>query len=350
VAAAAGDYSGAGRSVPRQHVSPSPPVFESGPFRPQPWLRGGHRQTLLAHLLRHRLRWRHGSEDLIVDAGNGARLLLRVSWQPGPREAAAAAVLLHGLGGADASSYVLSTGELAWARGWHVVRMNMRGSGDGEALCPLMYNAGLDGDLLASLQAVGELVPRLAVVGFSLGANLALLAAGRSGEDLPRALRGVVAVSPPLDLAACADALEHRQNRLYQNYFMRMLTAAYQRRSLSHPALFPAGREVGLRTVREYDDAITAPFGGYSGAAEYYARSSAGPHLAAIRLPTLVLSALDDPMIPVTSVERWPTGPGVHREITRTGGHVGFVARSAAPGWFWAADRALEFLEGELGG
>ncbi len=281
----------------------------------------------------------------MVDTDDDARLLLRVSWQPGPRESSPALVIVHGLGGSDASSYVLSTGELAFARGWHVVRMNMRGSGDGEELCPLLYNAGLDGDLLATVDAVAARVPRLAVAGFSLGANLTLLAAGRRRERLPEALAGIAAVSPPLDLSACADALEHRDNRLYQRYFMRMLTAAYQRRHHRRPDLFPADREAGLVTVREYDHQITAPFGGYDGADDYYARSSAGPYLASIARPTLVLSAADDPMIPVTSVEPWPTSPSVRREITSTGGHVGFVGRSHAPGHFWAAERALDFLE-----
>lgn len=284
-----------------------------------------------------------------MPTGDGIRLLLRVSWQPGPRESCPALVLVHGLGGSDASSYVLSTGEAAFRRGWHVVRMNMRGSGDGEDLSPLMYNAGLDGDLLAALGAVAETVSRLAVVGFSLGANLALLAAGRRREHLPGALRAIAAVSPPLDLSACADALERWDNRLYQRYFMVMLAEAYRRRHRRRPDLFPAGLEEGLRTVREYDDVITAPFGGYDGAADYYSRSSAGPWLERIEHPTLVLAAADDPMIPVETVEKWPTGT-VRREFTRTGGHVGFVGRSRAPGFFWAADRALDFLEEEVGG
>jgi len=326
-------------------VSSKPPPSDNGLFRPHPLLRGGHRQTLLAYLLRRRLRWPHPAEDLVVDTDDGARLLLRATWQPGPREDRPALVLVHGLGGSDSSAYVLSTGALAFARGWHVVRMNMRGSGDGEELCPLLYNAGLDGDLLAVLEAVAGLVPRVAVVGFSLGANLTLLAAGRQHQRLPRALEAVVAVSPPLDLSACADTLERRDNRLYQRYFMRMLGEAYRRRHRRRPDLFPPDREAGLVTVREYDDRITAPFGGYDGAADYYARSSAGPHLASIALRTLVLSAADDPMIPVRSVEPWPTAPSVRREVTTTGGHVGFVGRSSAPGWFWAPERALDFLE-----
>ena len=315
-------------------------------FRSPLWLAGGHRQTLLGYCLRRSLRFSLPSQDLVIEAGEGVQLLLRASWQPGPREDRPALLILHGLGGSDASSYVVSTGRLAHARGWHVIRMNMRGSGDGERLCPLLYNAGLDSDLLAALSALSALVPRLAVAGFSLGGNLALLMLGRRRERLPRTLVAAAAISAPVDLATCAASLESPGNGVYQHYFMRMLAEAYRRRHAARPDLFSPGRELGLRTVREYDDRITAPFGGYESAAQYYERSSAGPWLAAIDRPALLLAAADDPMIPTASVARWPCAASVTREIVSTGGHVGFVARSQAPGWFWAPERALAFLEG----
>ncbi len=273
------------------------------------------------------------------------RLLLRATWQPGERERRPALLILHGLGGSDASSYAVSTGQLAYARGWHVVRMNMRGSGDGETLCPLLYNAGLDTDLLAATSALSQLVPRIAIVGYSLGGNMTLLMLGRRRELLPKALEAAVAISPPLDLAACCAALEAPGNRVFQHYFISKLGDAYRRRHAARPDLFTAGRELGLRTVREFDERITAPFGGYESASQYYERSSAGPWLHAIDRPALVLAAEDDPMIPPASITRWTASPTVAREILRTGGHVGFVGRSQAPGWFWAPQRALAFLE-----
>jgi predicted alpha/beta-fold hydrolase len=281
-----------------------------------------------------------------VEAGHGVRLLLRASWQPAPRERRPTLLIVHGLGGSDASAYVVSTGRLAHTRGWNVIRMNMRGSGDGLALCPLLYNAGLDTDLLAALSAVSGLVPRLSVVGFSLGANLVLLTLARRRERLPATLTGAVAVSPPVDLAACADALEAPGNGFYQRYFMQKLAESYRQRNRARPDLFAAGRERGLRTVREYDDRITAPFGGYESASQYYERSSAGPWLASIDRPALLLAAADDPLIPAESVARWPVSSSVRREIVPTGGHVGFVGRAQAPGWFWAPERVLAFLEG----
>jgi uncharacterized protein len=314
-------------------------------FRPHPWLAGGQRQTLIGYLLRRSLRWTLPTSDLPVDAGDGVRLLLRASWQLGRLEDHPALVIVHGLGGSDTSAYCVSLGRLAYARGWHVVRMNMRGCGDGEALCPLLYDAGLDTDLLASVDEVARRVPRLAVAGFSLGGNLALLMSGRCRGALPQALAAVVAASAPVDLSCCADTLERPENRLYQRYFIGMLRDSYRRRERSRPDLFPAGLDRGARTIREFDDRVTARFGGYRDVADYYARASAGPWLARIDRPTLVLTAADDPLIPVESVRRWPLSPSVRCEITTTGGHLGFVARSRAPGWFWAAERVLEFAD-----
>ena len=151
-------------------------------FQPPAWLVGGHRQTFLGYWLRTLVRWTPPTEDLVVDVCEGVRLLLRTSWQPGPREERPTLLMVHGLGGSDTSSYVLATGRLAYGRGWNVVRMNMRGTGGGVALCPLFSNAGLDTDLLVAVSAIAQVAPRLAVAGFSLGANLALLMLGRRRE------------------------------------------------------------------------------------------------------------------------------------------------------------------------
>jgi predicted alpha/beta-fold hydrolase len=281
-----------------------------------------------------------------VEADDGIRLLLRASWQPGPREARPALLTIHGLGGWDEASYGLATGAYAYGLGWHVLRMNMRGAGDSARICPRLYNAGLDADLVAALEAVTRAAPRVAVVGFSLGANLALLALGRSAARLPAGLLAVVAVSPPLDLAACVAALERPVNRLYQSYFLRNLRISYRYRQGLCPELYEAGRELRPRTIREWDEAITAPYGGYASADEYYARSSAGPYVSSLDRRVLILSAQDDPLVPAASVVKWPLPASgmVEREITRTGGHVGFVARTRAPGRFWAAERALGFI------
>jgi predicted alpha/beta-fold hydrolase len=190
----------------------------------------------------------------------------------------------------------------------------------------------------------------MAIAGFSLGGSLSLLTLGRQAAQVPPQVRALAAVSTPLDLAACADALGRLGNRVYQRYFIRNLRASYRYRQRLHPHIYEPGLEQRLRTVREFDEHVTAPLGGYRDARDYYERSSAGPWLPHIRVPTLVLNAADDPIVPVESVRRFapPSGSPVRLELTRTGGHVGFVAPSAAPGQFWAAERVQSFLEEEL--
>ena len=315
-------------------------------FRPPRFLRRGHLQTLAGYFARHHLRWTIPSEDIVVDAPDGIRLLLRASWQDEPA-ARPTVVLVHGLGGCDRATYNVATGMLAWRAGWNVVRMNMRGAGDSEALCARLYHAGVDADMLAVLEAVAARTPRLAPIGFSLGANLVLLTLARQAGRLPPGLFAAAAISPPLDLAACADALTRRDNFVYHVRYVRDLQRVYRRRQALLPALYESGREQGLRSVREYDDVITARYGGFSSAADYYERSSAGPLLVRIDRPTLLVAAHDDPMIPGATVARWPLPSSgiVRREMHPTGGHVGFVGPTAAPGRFWAGERVMEFLE-----
>jgi predicted alpha/beta-fold hydrolase len=311
-----------------------------------PWLRGGHLQTLLGYWSRRRLRWKAPADDVLVEAGDGIRLLVRASWQPQAARRPTL-VVVHGLGGCDASGYGVATGALAWQAGWNVARMNMRGAGDGQAHCARLYNAGLDEDLVAVCTELAARAPYLALVGFSLGGNLVLLALGRSGARLPAGVFAAAAVSPPLDLAACADALGRAGNRLYQGHYVRALRAAYRERQRRLPDLYESGRERGARTIRAFDHAITAHYGGFAGADDYYARSSSGPWLTRIDRPTLVLAAHDDPMIPAEAVARWPLpeSGAVRREMTPTGGHVGFVGRTRAAGRFWAAERVMAFVQ-----
>jgi predicted alpha/beta-fold hydrolase len=310
------------------------------PFAPAFWQRGGHVQTLLGFYYRRTLDWPHPVEDVVVEGVEDVRLLLRASFHDADPERPTV-LLVHGLGGWDAASYGLATGQHAWARGWNVVRMNMRGAGGGAALCPRLYHAGLDCDLLSVLSVLEQRTRRIVVVGYSLGANLSLLALGRN--RVTDAVRCAVAICPPVDLKACVRSISRPANAVYEWYFVKNLRAAYQYRHRLHPERFPAGLEMRAGSIREWDELITAPFGGFRDADHYYADSSSGPHLASIDRPVLLLAAADDPMVPAASLHGWARPAHVEMEITSTGGHVGFVAESAAPGRFWAGERAIAF-------
>jgi predicted alpha/beta-fold hydrolase len=318
------------------------------PFDPPWFTRGGHLQTALGLFRRRNLRWPHQVEDLIVESEPGIRILARATFQPGDRAKAPALILLHGMAGSDLSTQILAMGLHAYAAGYHVVRANMRGAGRSFEICPRLYNAGLEGDLIAVARRVADETPRVALFGASLGGNHVLLALGRSKAALPAAVRAAVAVSPPLDLPRCSDALHTPSNRPYMVSFKKDLCASYARVQVLSQGFYEAGREKGVRTVREFDEKITAPYGGFNSADDYYARSSSGPWIHKIDRPTMILAAEDDPMIPAESLRRFalPDSGVVTREVLRSGGHLGFVARTTAPGRFWAAERALDFLSG----
>lgn len=311
------------------------------PFRPV--ISGSHVQTIGGHLVRSFLRWPFATEDHVVEADDDVRLLVRASWQP-EGVAAPALVLVHGLEGSDEARYVISTGIFAYRAGFHVIRMNMRGCGDSIALCPLLYNAGLTPDLVAVANWLAHRVSRFSVGGFSLGAGLTLLTLAREQHRIPDAWVGAIAVCPPLDMSRCADALELKGNWIYQTRFTQSLCQSYRSRQRLSPERYQQGRERGVTTLREFDDVVTAHYGGYRDAEDYYRAVSTGPRLEKIDRATLVLGTDNDPFIPHESLTCWPHSDNVRVEVVEGAGHVGFVAASRAPRYFWAADRIVDFL------
>jgi predicted alpha/beta-fold hydrolase len=173
------------------------------------------------------------------------------------------------------------------------------------------------------------------LVGFSLGGNVVLKLAGELGESASALLRGVCAVSTPLDLAACAGRMAEPENRLYQRRFVKKMRAR----------LLATGRYserdfAGLNSVTEIDDHITAPSFGLGSAANYYRTQSALRYVAGIRVPALLIQAKDDTFIPFETFqqEALRSNPLIELLATEYGGHLGFLGR--APNRFWV-DRAI---------
>ncbi len=259
------------------------------------------------------------------------------------RPARGTLLAIHGLGGSAESGYMRRIAREAHARGWAVARLNLRNCGGTEALAATLYNAGQSGDADAALAAIdAEGLPRPhALVGFSLGGNIALRYGGLSGAAC-RA-DAIVGVNPPVDLAACIEAIERRGNAIYHSYFTRSLRAHLRRIRRVRPIAGPKASTV--RGIRSFDDVFTAPDGGYPSAAEYYRAASAGPTLSGLRRPAMILSAADDPFVPIGMFDAHRAdSPQLSFAHPRTGGHCGYWA-SAKPR-FWAAEAALSFFEG----
>ena len=230
-------------------------------------------------------------------------------------------------------------------RGWVVVRVNLRNCGGTESLATTFYNAGQSDDVDAVLGAIeGIGLPRpYTLVGFSLGGNIALLYAGRSGSAC-RA-DAVCGVNPPVELSVCIEAIERPGNAIYHAYYTRSLCAQLRRIRAVRDVPAPAVTPKTTGGVRGFDERFTAPDAGYASAAEYYQRASAAAVLAGIRRPALVLSAQDDPFVPVSMFDAHRSGSCALRfALPRKGGHCGYwgIGRPR----FWAAEAALTFFEG----
>lgn len=302
--------------------------------------------TLAATFWLRRFRFQTESEDRYFETEPGTRLLARCNWQPEPRRRPTL-VLVHGLEGSSESSYMLGTAECALAAGFNVIRMNQRNCGGTEHLTPTLYNSGLSRDYQA---IVRELIHRYALLeifaaGFSMGGNLVLKMAGEMGSAAPPQLGGVCAVAPSIDLAACADACAEPQNRIYQWYFVGRLMERIRRKALLFPERYTLDGIGPIRTIREFDDAITAPCCGFRNADDYYYRSSSLRVVTEIRVPTLVVTAQDDTLVPFHSFRDPALSANPHITLVAPphGGHCGFISASDGPERFWVELRIVEF-------
>jgi uncharacterized protein len=316
-------------------------------FIPRRWLRGGHRQTLAGALL-PRPNLLPAPERRLFEVEPGVRLLTWCHWQE-DRQGALTVVIIHGLEGSSESTYVVGTANKAWAAGMNVVRMNVRNCGGSEALSPTLYHSGLSQDvgmIIRELIAADRL-PRIALAGFSMGGNMALKLAGEWGSSAPRELVAVAVVCPGIDLAATADAIHRWRNRIYEWNFLHSLKRSVRRKARLFPERYSLACLRGVRSLRQFDDAVTAPHWGFANAGDYYARASASPLLDRIVVPTLVIHAQDDPFVRITlsTRARLLANRNLRLLETQHGGHCGFLAKPNGYDGRWAERRIVEFLK-----
>jgi predicted alpha/beta-fold hydrolase len=270
-----------------------------------------------------------------VGLGEGDRTSVLESIPEGWSEGDPSAILVHGLGGCARSPYVVRVGRKLVDQGVRVVRMNLRGAGSGFGLSRSFYHSGKSDDLRAVADWLASRAPcsPIALVGFSLGANLVLKLAAEAAERPVEGLDCVVAANPPLDLDACCRMIQHPENRIYDRNFLRNLRAEVSR---LHDA-FPDLDRVDLsaaRSLLHFDELYTAPRNGFRDATDYYVRCSAGTMLRQIEIPGLVVHALDDPFIPDEPFVRAAFPPQLALELIPGGGHLGYLSRDP-----WQGDR-----------
>ncbi len=309
-------------------------------FRACPGLAHPHLQTVVAARLTWS--WEPPSCTQLVPLADGDTLALEVStpaawqaWQP-------TVLLVHGLCGSHRSPYMQRLARKLLRHGLRAVRMNLRGCGSGTGLARQPYHSGRSADVLAVLHDLQQHTPDSAVtlVGFSLGGNVVLKLAGELHNAAPATLQHVIAVCPPVDLAACVRRLARPANRLYDAYFTRQLCADVVQRQQCFPDLPPATLPPTL-SLHAFDECYTAPQCGFQDAADYYRQSSAAPLIPRIALPCHILCAADDPLIDTQVLTSSPLPPPVRLLCTRTGGHLGFLGLPGRTGGYRAMDAQL---------
>jgi predicted alpha/beta-fold hydrolase len=326
-------------------------------FQPRRFLRNGHLQTIAGNYL-PRVSALPPSEPQLVEVSPAiggqiaSQVLCQCHWQPAPvRSARPTAILVHGLEGSSNSQYVVGNSNKLWRAGCNIIRMNMRNCGGTEALTPTLYHSGLSNDVLAVMNFFVEQhrLESIALIGYSMGGNLVLKLAGELGATAPVQLRSVTGISPAVDLGPSADALHQPQNRLYEMKFLRALLRRFRRKTMLFPRAYDANRAAGIRSLRDFDERITALYSGFAGAEDYYYRAAAARVLDRITVPTLILHALDDPFVRLTAESRSAilANPNITLVESEHGGHCAFLAQpddTTGYDGYWAEHTLLRFL------
>ena len=323
--------------------------FKSKPFIPPRVLTHGDLQTIVAYFWpgRYKSQDTTGDEERLFVVEPGSRVLARCRWQPN-RAGHATLVMWHGMEGSTESAYMLTTAEKAYRAGFNVVRVNVRNCGGTDHLTPTLYHAGLTNDLRVIIDELVHIdrLSTIIIVGFSLGGNMTLKLAGEYGDRPPAEVKAVCAVSPSVDLRGSTTLMARRRNWLYQQSFLKRLKMRIRKKSELFPGRYDASHLRQIKSVEQFDNRYVAPAFGFDDANDYYAKASALPFIARIRIPTLILHAQDDPFIPFAPLldPSIAANPYVMLVAPKLGGHVAFLAKdNPNEDRFWAENRLIDF-------
>jgi uncharacterized protein len=310
-------------------------------------LRNAHAMTILGAKRPRRFALRtHTPERRAFQTEPHTTIVAFCHWQPRRLEAPTMLVI-HGLEGSAEANYVLGVADKAFAAGFNVLRFNVRNCGGTMHLTPTLYHSGLTTDWHHVIRELIEQdgLPQVFLVGFSMGGNQSLKFAGELGAAAPPQLGGIVAISPPIDLEACSRAIRRHENLIYELRFLLSLRRTMREKARLFPDVYDLAPLKTIKHLWDWDEAYQH-HNGFEGARGYYRYASALPHLPHIRVPTLIITAQDDPFIPFASFsdERLSTNSNIHLVGTAHGGHVAFCGhKQLDEDRAWAENRAVEF-------
>jgi predicted alpha/beta-fold hydrolase len=307
-------------------------------------------QTLAAFFLSRRIDL-PPAEQRMIEVEPGVPVLCHCHWQK-ERRAALTLIIVHGLEGSSESQYMLGIARNGLAAGMNVVRMNQRNCGGMDHCAPTLYNSSRSEDVAAVARNIVERdgIRGFVLIGFSMGGNLVLKLAGEWGAEGPAEFRGVAAVCPAINLAAGADALHEPANRIYEYYFLLQLFRRFRRKVRLFPEAFDESRLRGIRSLRTFDDRVTAFYCGFTGADDYYTRAAAASLVDRIVRPTLVIHAANDPFVRILPETRQKllANRNITYIETEDGGHCAFVGERDGSSIYdgrWAEREVVEFAK-----
>ena len=287
------------------------------------------------------------AESRYFDVAGDARVLAHCNWQPG-RKQAPTLLTLHGLEGSSEAHYMRGLADKAFGRGFNVVRLNMRNCGGTEHLSRGLYHSGLTADPRAVIEELRDRdgLRAFAMAGYSMGGNITVKLAGELGADELPEVKAFAAVSPVIELEACVQAIERRENRIYEWNFCRNLQARMRRKVRAFPGAFDLAGLWKVWSIRTFDDRYTAPHHGFASAEDYYHRASAMRVIDRVARPTLILSAADDPFVPpeIFEAPAVRNNPHITTLITKCGGHCAFVENANGYDGYFAEKMLVDFL------
>ena len=317
-------------------------------FTPATLLRNQHLMTIVpGYWPRRALLAGIPAESRLFTTDPKTQLLGFCHWQPN-RTGCQTLLLVHGLEGSSESHYMQGIAAKAYRAGMNVIRLNQRTCGGTERLTPTLYNSGLSQDYRAIVQELASLdrLTRIWLVGYSMGGNLILKAAGELGSS-EAALAGAIAVCPNIDPTQCAKALEEPRNWLYHYHFLTKLKSRMKRKAALFPGRWDLTGLDRIHIISEFDDRYTAPDGGYVSGPDYYDRAGSRHVLEKIAVPTTIVIAQDDPFIPYSmfSLAAIKRNPLIRLMAPHYGGHCGFVQGARKnEDRFWVENRIVESI------
>ncbi len=305
------------------------PTLPIPPFHPHPLIPGGHVQTL-AGLYLPGPPTPYTAVRHIIDLPDGDQLVVHDDVPCRWRDGAGTCLLVHGLGGSHQSGYMQRIAAKLADRGVRAFRLDLRGFGESRYLAIRPTHCGRWADAAAALEFVARQAPHspTALVGFSLGGAISLNLAAELGSGTSGNLAGVVAVCPPIDLHSVKRHFATPGGRLYDRQFASLLWRQTLRRQRHRPDMPPVHAASPPRRLRDFDGLVTAPRSGFASVDDYYTQASPGPRLIDIRIPTLILAAADDPIVPGEPLTESAHSDAVQVVLTRHGGHLGYIGRA----------------------